>query len=66
MCANVCSFYAHSGETFISVQSEHKISNKRIQFNFKKIERLGPTGEINGLVGNFIVEDCEYIWMEEL
>ena len=56
----------HSGELFTIVQPEHTVSGKGLQFNFKKIERPGTPEEVNGLTGDAVVQDYEYIGMEEL
>lgn len=56
----------HTGELFTQVQPEHTVSGKGIQFNFKKIERPGTAEVINGLTGKPVVEDYEYVGMEEI
>lgn len=56
----------HSGELFTEVQPQHTISGKGIRFNFQKIERPGTDEVVDGLVGNPIVEDYEYLGMEEV
>lgn len=56
----------HSEQLYTEVQPEHTISGRGIRFNFKEIERAGTTEVINGLVGDPIVKDYEYIGMEEV